>query len=310
MNVGRIYEISVSVELPDKRVIDAVYNALFEMGYSRENIRVIDHAESFIYYTINQKPELWINEVALFDFNEDHFIFRRLKAVKNRLPKVVRVEDTNFTDIINYQMLSEPEGMNKADVKFYQIIQECFSKSIVSTVFLTGTGFNSDWAKESINELCNKRRVFMGHNLFVKGSAYSAIERYNKTNSEFMFDCVGRTKVNVNLLIVHEGKNMSLTLSKAGVSWYEAGAMVECIPDNINRIQLVFTEPVSMISKTYSIELVGLPERPNKMTRIKISLAYLDDVNCVVQINDLGFGEFYKASETVIRREIDIEKLF
>lgn len=306
-----IHDISVAVEIPDKRIIDCVYSVLLQLGFYREKIRVIDHAEAFIYYTTNQKKDIWVNEVVLFDFNREHFQFSKLRTIRSTNPRTISVEDTDYSDVITIDMLKDEAGKKKADKKFFQIIQDKFRKTVVSAVFLTGIGFYEDWAVDSLPELCSKRRVFKGYNLFVKGSTYSAMKRYKKIESgEYLFDCIGRTKVNVSLLIMHDGRNMSLSLSKAGTNWYEAGAQTECILDDINKLQIIFEEPMSMMKKNATIEIPDFADRPNKATRVRISLAYVDDLNCIVKVEDMGFGEFYKPTDTVIIKEINVADLF
>ncbi len=310
LEVTNIYEISVAIESPVKNMIEYIYISLIKLGYMRENIRVIDHAEAFIYYTINQRKDLWVNEVVLFDYSKDQFIFRKLRTIKNTNPKTISVDETDYTDIMPYDLLSDNQGKDRADRKFHQIILDNFQRSVVSSVFLTGSGFYEDWAKESLPELCSKRKVFKGYNLYVKGSTYSAMKRYKKLNDmDVLFDCIGRTKVNVKLLTVYDGRNVALNLSAAGKNWYEAGAQAECILDDINEIQIVFEEPITMTTKIYSIEMPEF-ERPNKTTRVKISLAYVDDINCVVKVEDMGFGDFFKSSGFSVTKEIDIEELF
>ena len=167
-----IHDICVAVEKPEGNIIEFVHKSLKKLGYIEENMRVIDHAEAFIYYTMNQKKDIWVNDVVLFDFSKDHFTYSKLKTIRTRTPKTITVNEADYSDIIDFEMLGTPEGKMKADKKFFQIIQDNFRKSVISAVFLTGSGFYEDWAKESLPELCGKRRVFMGYNLFVKGSTY------------------------------------------------------------------------------------------------------------------------------------------
>jgi len=313
LNCSLIHDISVAIEIPERRMIEYVRQSLTELGYSEDKIRVVDHDEAFIYYITHQKKELWVNDVALFDFSKEHFVFSKLRTIRSTTPKTITVSNTDYSDILNYAMLATAAGRERADQKFFKIIQENFKKSIFSAVYLTGAGFYEDWAEASLPELCSKRRVFKGYNLYVKGSTYSAMKRYKKIDAgsyDYLFDCVGRTKVNVNLLIFHNGRNATLTLSKAGTNWYEAGAQTECILDDINKIQIIFEEPLSMMRKTVIVDIPSFPERPNKTTKVRISLAYVDDVNCIVKIEDMGFGEFFKASEMSIVKEINIEELF
>ena len=52
-----------------------------------------------------------------------------------------------------------------------------FDKKVVSSVFLTGDGFENNWYPNSLRVLCNGRRAFMGNNLYSKGACYTAMQR-------------------------------------------------------------------------------------------------------------------------------------
>lgn len=64
-----------------------------------------------------------------------------------------------------------------ADEAFRRFIQSVFEKRLVSSVFLTGDGFENNWYPNSLRTLCNGRRAFQGNNLYSKGACYAA---YNK----------------------------------------------------------------------------------------------------------------------------------
>lgn len=310
LNAGLLHEIVVTVEKPLKRVIDSIYRAVEKCGFEREHIRVISHGDAFVYYTINQDRNVWVNDVALFDFNGEHFIYKRLNVIKNKKPNIINVTEMDLSTLISHDMMFETENRRKADKLFLGFITEEFRKHIASAVYLTGIGFYQDWAEMSLEELCSKRRVFKGYNLFVKGACYAAYKKYKKINTiDHVFQCEGRTSANIGLLIEHEGRNIVMLLSKAGTNWYEAGAQVECIVDNIKQIQFVFNPVISNISRNAIIDLSSLPERSNKTTRIQISIAYKSGNVCEIEIRDLGFGDFFKATDTVIRETIDIDNL-
>lgn len=305
-----IHEIVVTIEKPEKEFIDDIHNALKNCGISSDNIRVLSHAEAFIYYTTNQKREVWVNDVALFDFNDEHFSYRRLSLIKTKNPNIINVTENSLSTIINHNMILDSEGRARADEKFYEYILEEFRKHIVSAVYLTGVGFYEEWGDKSLAELCTKRRVFKGYNLFVKGACYAAYKKYCKINAvQYTFQCMGRTSCNIGIMIDHDGKNIVMLLSKAGTNWYEAGAKVECILDNIKQIQMVFSPAISTISRNVILDLSAFPERPNKTTRVSISIAYRCDNVCDIEVKDLGFGEFYQATDMVIRKTVDIDDL-
>lgn len=74
--------ICVSEEDDDLESTGCIYGAMKNLGYDDEHMRVINHDEAFIYYTINQKRELWVNDVILLilrksTLNTEDFMKRR-----------------------------------------------------------------------------------------------------------------------------------------------------------------------------------------------------------------------------------------
>lgn len=307
-NIGEPEYIAVTVENGDKDAIEVIYGALKDMGYTEDKISVLNHSESFIYYTLNQKRDIWINDVALFDFNGEHFTYRQLSIMRNRQPNIVTVKETDYSDDIDMSYLDNEKNKQNADEIFLEIIRKEFYKQIISSVFLTGVGFYSDFAGNSLVELCSKRRVFKGYNLFVKGACYAALAKHDKKDySDYIFRCSGRTKVTIGMMINHAGRNTGIALSNAGTNWYEAGARAECILDNVKSVQIVLSSPYGNCSRNVRIDLSDFPDRPNKTTRVAITLAYINENQCDVMVEDLGFGEFFKATGMVAKESIIID---
>lgn len=306
-----VSHIAVTVEETEKNVVDTILGKLRIMGYRDENIRMLSHTEAFIYYVINQKRELWVNDVVLFDFSNHHFKYRRLKTIKNRVPGIITVEEEDFSKLMDMSYLSSPADKERLDDKFLRLVQEKFGKNIISTVFLTGVGFYDEWADKSIKEICNRRRVFKGYNLFVKGACYGALKRYNNiTDTEYIFSCEGRTKANVGIVINHKERQMSVALSKAGTNWYEAGVKTACILDNVDKIRLLVSSVDNGAVKHVDIDVSPFPKRVNKATRVEILLSFVNDTVFEVVVKDLGFGDFFKTSGMIVKETINTEELF
>ena len=56
--------------------------------------------------------------------------------------------------------------------------------------------------------------------------------------------------------------------------------------------------------KAVTILLEGFPERPEKTTRVRIELAFLDEKTMKVTLTDRGFGELFPASGAKIVQEV------
>lgn len=307
--IPRPDKIVVTVEYPDRILVNLIRNVLENLEFEKDNIKVIGHSESLIYYMIFQKRDLWVNDVFIFDFTENQFMIRRLNTIRARMPQPIVVEEMDMSSKFSMGLLKTEEGKKQMDEDFLELLKELCGKYIVSTVYLTGVGFYEKWMEESVRFLCSKRRVFQGHNLFVKGACYAGISEAGLGRAEeYQFVCSGRTLVNIDLEIEKGEKNVPITLSKAGTNWYEAGARAEAILDGTSEIVFDINSSVSKMSKKVSMRLNSFPIRPNRTTRVEIILAYRNDSQCVVVVKDLGFGELFKSSGEIVREIINVEE--
>lgn len=303
--------ICVSEEDSDLESTGCIYSAMKNLGYDDERVRVINHDEAFIYYTINQRKELWVNDVLLFDFTKKHFKYRRFHEIKGRTPSIITVSCEDYSDDIYFKLIDTELGRLKADRLFMEIAMEEMKKHIVCTSFLTGSGFYKEWGEETIREMCERRKVFKGYNLYVKGACFAAMKKYDNTAPRrHIFQCKGRTIGDVGLAIENQGKNMVISLSESGTNWYEAGAEAECIIDNTDRIKLVMVSSKNTASYEKYISLKDFPKRPNKTTKVKITLGYKNDNDLEIIVKDMGFGELFKASGITVKETVNMKELF
>ena len=237
-------------------------------------------------------------------------MYRRMKTVKNKVPCIISVEEEDFSKIMDMSYLTTDEDKARLDEKFLRLVQEQFGKHIISSVFLTGVGFYDEWADKSIKEICNRRRVFKGYNLFVKGACYAALRRFNKnTDVDFIFECKGRTRASIGISILHKERNINVLLSKAGLNWYEAGVKTECILDNTEKINLIVSSVDNVVVRKVELDISAFPKRVNKATRVEIVVSYINDSEFEVIVKDLGFGDFFKASNMVVKKTVNVEEL-
>lgn len=299
----------ITVEYPDRILVNVIRRAIENLGIEKDKIKVVGHSESLIYYMLFQKKELWLNDVLVFDFTKNQFQVRRFCALRARIPQPVVVEEMDLSSEFTINMTKNEVDANELDKMFLKLLRELCNKHIISSVYLTGVGFYEKWMKESIRFLCNKRRVFQGHNLFVKGACYAALSDFGIGNTdEYQFICSGRTLINIEMEVKKGDKDVGIVLSKAGTNWYEAGAKVEAILDEVSEIKLRINSAISKNSKEIVINLETFPVRPNKTTRVEIVLAYRTDRQCVIMVKDLGFGSFFKASGEIIKQIINVEE--
>ena len=66
-----VEHVVVSMRDPSDKLIQMVTDAMETTGIRRDHIRVRSHLQNFMFYAVCQKKELWVNDVGLFEFNEN-----------------------------------------------------------------------------------------------------------------------------------------------------------------------------------------------------------------------------------------------
>ena len=143
------------------------------MKIDKRHIFIQDYKESFCNYLFYQPKELWQYDAALFccDRNEiKAYMLRRLKpglgGGKTTFVTVDEVASAHMKELaMVYPVLNEDKA-KEVDNMFCKFIESVFDKRIVSSVFLTGEGFENEWYPRSLRVLCNGRRAFIGNNLY------------------------------------------------------------------------------------------------------------------------------------------------
>lgn len=303
-----IMNVVFSVDDPEEAIMQAIYGAMQDLGFEYKDIRVINHAESFAYYVLNQGKDVWINNVIMVDFSEQNVVMRKLFVTKGRDPHVVEVKKVDLSDQIEYAMLAKASTAIEADNALSKILKAEIDDSVVSAIFLNGQGFMKEgWYSKTIATICNNRRVFAGNNLIVKGAIYGAREIFfTKLLANYVIACKGRTQVNVYMNVVHRGTETRVNLSKSGMHWYEAGAKTQCILDKVDKAVFGMVWPATRKETIFEIGLEDFPVRDNKTVRVEVSLAYVDEHTIVIEIKDIGFGDFYESSGVVVRHEVNL----
>ncbi|MBQ0026122.1 MAG: hypothetical protein KBS79_01945, partial [Lachnospiraceae bacterium] len=102
---------------------------------------------------------------------------------------------------------------------------------------------------------------------------------------------------------IFKGRREQIILAQAGMNWYEAKTVVEFILDDVTNIELSVTPAASTRVETINIDVSDLPKRPNKTTRVEMSVSFTSETRMTVRIKDKGFGELFPASDMVIRND-------
>lgn len=249
------------------------------MQLPEHTVHFIDHKESFFYYGSSQPPEFSTHDMGLFEYRGRQMKFWCLERDKATRPQLLSVREERYS--------FEPET---ADELFSRIIPQAFGKQIITAVYLVGDGFENGWMKQSLQLLCQGRRVFLGKNLFSKGACYAAV-RMNDPKPQFVYIGENAVKCNVSLKVHERGTLSFYTLITAGVPWFEEHGICEVVIDGTPSIDFWIQRPDSREARIETVTLSALPERKNRTTRLVIEAAPTSDHEVHVTLTDIGLGE-------------------
>ena len=271
-----------------------------EMGINKRHIFIQDYKESFCYYLFYQPKELWQYEAALFSCERNEikaYILRRLKqglgGGKTTFVTVDEVASTHMKELAAvYPVLNEDKAKD-ADIRFRKFIDSVFDKHLVSSVFLTGEGFENNWYPTSLRVLCNGRRAFIGNNLYSKGACYAAYRKLymHIEDPVYLSESKLTDQITVNMRV--DGQEMWYPIVSWGAHWYESNNQWEALLEKVEDIELRVESLVQGTVKTEVISLDRFPKRGEYSMRLQLETQFLDEKTCKITVRDVGFGEFF-----------------
>ncbi len=281
--------------------------ALAALGLERRYVFLQDYKSSFYYYTVNQKKELWNGDVALLEYVKETVVGCLLHIDRSKKPGLVTVEEvaSQKMDESVRDGRGQEEWDRERDRLLFELLKKVFEHRNVVTCYLLGDYFDRSWAERSFQYLCYHRHAFQGQNLYTKGACYGAMERTGLVpTQDLLFLGVDIVHENLGMNMRVRGKEVYYPLISAGVNWYEAHHVCEFIPDHEDAIPIL-TKPMSGGQEVvHLLRLKDFPDRPNRATRLKMTVYFVSAARCMVEVEDLGFGGFYRPSGKRWKREI------
>lgn len=274
------------------------------IGLSKSAVCVQDYKESFCQYMVFQPKELWQYESALFYCDDQRmkgYMLRRLHTGIGHAGETYVTVD----EVINahmrelealYPIFSE-EKIKDADASFKAMIENVFEKKVVSSVYLTGAGFENRWYPNSLKVLCNGRRAFLGNNLYSKGACYTSMRRCRDTDNGPVYLDETKLTERICLRMRVGGQDGWYSVVQWGEHWYEADGQWEVLLEDVSEIEVLVESLTGEEMKVEKVSLAGLEERKDYSLRLSVEAMFLDEKTCKLIFRDIGFGEFYPATD-------------
>lgn len=293
----------------DSRLLEVLAQVVSGLKLKTEHVYFQGHMESFYNYMIHQPEDLWSFQTILCDYRQDKMNVYCMECNKRTTPVVAFMESKTY-DFISYEPMPDAERlrrekMERMDKELLKLVTEVCQGRIVSAVYLIGEGFTEEWLKESLRFLCKSRRVFQGNNLFSKGACYGMMERLesSEVGRSHVFLGSDKLKANIGMKILRKGEESYYALLDAGTNWFEAEDTCECYIREDNTLEFVITP---LIGKNVRQINMILDELQEGVSRLRVHL-YLQNEHClVIEVEDLGFGEFRPPSGRTWKEEIEL----
>lgn len=301
-----IRKLVITVADKQERLKEYLFRICEEVGIPKGGLVIQNYRQSYMYYAISQPKELWVNNVGLFEMGDNTLLYSQIDIDKKTVPYIIGVTQKDLSDGIDWKALEE-EGDAHISYAFLNAANTVLHKQLVTTVYVTGRGFEKPWANEALKELCVGRRVFRGQNLFTKGACYAARELSGEGKlDQCLFLDEEMIASNVSIRVYHDAAMQDILLAKAGSLWSEIDSSVDVIPDEEDEIRITIQDVLKHETRAHMLSLSGFSGRENKMTRFTIRLRFADSNTCIVTLKDNGFGEFCPSSNRVWERYITV----
>jgi len=304
-----ILKLVVTIEDTDKVLVDGIFKALEKLGLGKDRVSVQGHSRSYMYYALSQKKDLWMNDVSLFDFDEVGLKYYQITMDRKQRPITVGVSYKSFVDTLSYDLF---EDMSEEHIQyiFENIATSVVKKQNISTIYLTGKGFVGEWVEPTIKNFCVGKRVFKGQNLFSEGALYTARELSGDTRfSDYLFMSEDMVVCSVSANVYFDAKERELLFVKTATPWYEAEKAYELILNDTSEIEIVIRNELKKTKLSYIMPVDLFEDRPNRTTRVRVKAKFLNTKVCAITVKDLGFGEFYPATNRVWEKIINMDQV-
>ena len=281
------------------------------IGIDRDNIYVQDYKESFCNYMIYQPKELWQYEAALFHCDRREvkaYMLRKLRTGygkgRDTFITVDEVAKAQMEELAAVYPVLNVDRAKEADLRFKQFVQGIFDKKLVSSVFLVGEGFENNWYPQSLKVLCNGRRAFFGNNLYSKGACYAAYKRTLGYEESLIYLDETKMMDQICLKLRMQGQDKWYPIVPWGSRWYEADTQCEILLENTDDIEIHIESLVGAEMRVERVSVEGLPKRKNYTLRLQVKVMMLTEKSCRISFKDMGFGEFFTATDFCVEKEI------
>lgn len=303
---GMIRRLVVTTKYRDFRFVSQIYRALEKLGIGKDRAMVVDRRQCFVYYVLNQKKDLWVNQVGLFDYEDHEITYYQMHMDRYQHPPLVTVSQKEYPDYV--KMLEEPGiDISEKPSVVETMVQGALHGQVITSVYMTGKGFADGFADAVMTQLCVGRHVFRGDNLYVFGACFVAREYSGEKKMEpFLYMDEDTIPVNISMQAYTNAKVQEIVLAKAGTPWYQVDYEVDLISDGEDELQIRVSDMRQRSAHTHILTMDGIRGRLDRKARIGLQIRFAGVDKCIFTLRDKGFGSFFPSSHRIWEETITL----
>lgn len=296
----------VTTEYRELSFITTVYKALEKLGIGKDRALVADRGQSYVYYVMSQKKELWVNQVGMFDFRDSRITYYQMQADRLKRPAIVKVTEKDYSDYAQLFISGEQTDEEKSSI-FEGMVHGAIHGQIITSLYMTGAGFENDFAADVMKKLCVGRHLFKGDNLYVCGACYMARELGGERRLDDVV-YLGEDIVTSDLTIqvYADAQERELPLVRAGTAWYHIEKEMDLIPDGDQELAVCIKNVVTKKQSVRLIPMDGILGRTDRRARVGIQIRFSGPDRCIMTLRDKGFGELFPSSYRIWEETITL----
>lgn len=297
--------VTVTTAEPCEKLEAALKSAFSLLGIEKDRVRLISNIDSFMYYAVNQKGDMWLNDVGCFDYDSEGLRFISLSFGRRKKPVAVSSTVQNYSDVLPAGAYEEENSKN-ASQELEKIAAALYSDHVFSTIYATGVGFEGDWADEVLRSWSLGRRIFKGQNLYCKGACYAAEIAYSGREEEYFFIRERMIRGEIGMKVFSGNRETEIVLAKEGTDYTDVNTSFDVILEDTDEIAFTLRNSMKKDYICAITNLDGLPKRERKTVRLNVNLRFYDAERAIVTVRDLGFGKFYESTHRIWEYIINI----
>ncbi|MDD6035277.1 MAG: DUF5716 family protein [Lachnospiraceae bacterium] len=302
----------VAVTCEEANTKETVRHMLYEIfgekeGFS-ERCLVLSHLEAFLHFAIRQEEGLWKNGSAAFEYTTEGLLFYSMECRSTGGRRLLLADYKDYSEIISAGFATEGETGQRT-LAFERLAETALQQKAVS-LFVTGRGFEGDWAADVLRFLSGGRRVFHGQNLYTQGACYAGTEEFGQErNVDFSLLMPEQITADIYLIAENTAQEDGILMAKTGEEYRKVRAEAEVLLDATDKLTFRIVPAGVAVPVVIRVTQKNPELRGDRTSRYRIRLFFAERNLMVIQLKETGFGEFYPPSDRIYEELVDLSQL-